>query len=199
MKTRTALLAIGTSGVLVLAGAGISAAMTKDPSTTAMHEATHPADDHPSIHDRAEVINPGIHDHPGPDDHPGHSDPPSPDNSPTDPFSTPVASGRVIPVAEVGTVAVTATGAILEVTDTTAMADWHPIVEFAHGRDVEVSFRNGSARVDLNVELEDGEMRIRVRDRRVENRADDAHLSERDGHGDDHHDDWSGRHDHDHG
>ena len=44
-------------------------------------------------------------------------------------------------------------------------------MERDNAREIEVSFLSGSARVDFNAELEDNEVRIRVRDRRTESRS----------------------------
>ena len=75
-------------------------------------------------------------------------------------------------VAEVGTVTVAQGDGLLHVTDTTLAegmeaAGWSVVIERADAIEVEVSFR-GLGRVDFKAEIEHGEVRIRVRDRRLE-------------------------------
>jgi len=70
-------------------------------------------------------------------------------------------------VAEVGTVSITESGGQLHVTDSTSIDGWTIHVERTDSIEVEVSFRGADGRVDFKAELEHGEVRIRVRDRRL--------------------------------
>jgi len=71
-------------------------------------------------------------------------------------------------VAGVGTVSIVEGGGLLHVTDTTSIDGWSTHVERADAIEVEVSFRGPDGRVDFKAELEHDEIRIRVRDRRLE-------------------------------
>jgi len=71
-------------------------------------------------------------------------------------------------VAEVGTVSIAEGGGVLHVTDTTSIDGWSIHVERADAIEVEVSFRGPDGRVDFKAELEHGEIRVRVRDRRLD-------------------------------
>jgi hypothetical protein len=92
---------------------------------------------------------------------------------PTDPVTTAApnlaAAGAVVhPVLDAGSVTVVREGAVLRVVEVRPNAGWTTNVERGLDREVEVTFRSGGARVDFNAELEDGAVRIRVRDRRTE-------------------------------
>jgi hypothetical protein len=63
-------------------------------------------------------------------------------------------------------------GDVLLLGDVQPRPGWRGETDSAAG-EVEVSFRTGSQRVDWKAELEDGQVRVRVRDRRVEDRRDD--------------------------
>jgi hypothetical protein len=93
---------------------------------------------------------------------------PDPTVPPVTAPALPVAGAAVHPVLDAGSVAVVQEGAVLRVVDVRANAGWSTDVERGLDREVEVTFRNGAARVDFNAELEDGAVRIRVRDRRTE-------------------------------
>ena len=54
----------------------------------------------------------------------------------------------------------------LQVVSIHAEPGWGSSVDVTEGREIEVSFRNGDARVDVNVQLDDGRLRTRIRDRR---------------------------------
>ena len=86
----------------------------------------------------------------------------------------PVASGvtRSVDAAGTGAVTYTLSGSTLTLADTTPAAGWAVEVEQAAGREIEVDFRSGTRRVQVNVEFEDGQVRERVRVR------DDADGSE---------------------
>ena len=64
-----------------------------------------------------------------------------------------------------GTVTISRIGATLTVVAVGTNPGWVATVESASGPEVEVSFRNGTARIDLEAEFEDGSVRVRVRDR----------------------------------
>ncbi len=64
-----------------------------------------------------------------------------------------------------GTVTVLREGDVLTVTEVNPNDGWTFEVEQATGREVEVKFLSGNTRVDFNAELEDGEVRVRVRTR----------------------------------
>jgi hypothetical protein len=70
-------------------------------------------------------------------------------------------------VADAGTVTVAREGSVLRVVDTSANPGWTAVVERGFAREVEVSFRSEDGRVDFSAELEDGQVRARVRDRGV--------------------------------
>jgi hypothetical protein len=63
-----------------------------------------------------------------------------------------------------GSVEITRTGDTLSVARTAPNAGWVVEVESGAGEEIEVQFTNGASRVDFNAELEDGELRVRVRD-----------------------------------
>lgn len=69
----------------------------------------------------------------------------------------------VVPIAEIGTATIARTATRLELVSATAEPGWQVLVEIATGRELEVSFRSEGSRHDLNVELEDGQLRIRIR------------------------------------
>jgi len=73
---------------------------------------------------------------------------------------------------EAGTVTVARADGQLSVTAvTTGSAEWQAEVEGAIGREIEVKFISDLRRVDFNAELEDGEIRVRVRSRSLEGDA----------------------------
>jgi hypothetical protein len=61
--------------------------------------------------------------------------------------------------------AVASGGRALRVVGTAANPGWTVEVERALGREVEVTFRTGARRIDVDAELEDGEIRTSVRER----------------------------------
>jgi hypothetical protein len=105
------------------------------------------------------------------------------------------AETRTVDAAAAGTVTYAVDGASLTLLDATPVAGWSVEVEQAVGREIEVDFRSGTQRVQVNVELEDGQVRERVRLRddfddsetRIENGQVVRHEP-----GDDDHDDNSG-------
>ena len=72
---------------------------------------------------------------------------------------------RVVSAGDAGSVTVVSDGSSLGILTTSPNPGWRVEVEQAAGREVEVTFRSGELRVDVNVELEDGQIRERVRTR----------------------------------
>ena len=72
---------------------------------------------------------------------------------------------RTIDATGAGAVAYAVSGDVLTVVRATPAAGWTVGVEQSTGREVEVDFRSGTRRVQVNVEVEDGEVRERVRTR----------------------------------
>lgn len=115
--------------------------------------------------------------------------------------SAPVTASRVVQAGPAGSLEVAETSDRLELVSTSPAAGWSVEVEQAAGREVEVDFRRGGERVQVNVELEDGSVRERVRYRddatgtRVEAedgaivRAEGDGTDDPGGHGGDDHDD----------
>jgi len=64
-----------------------------------------------------------------------------------------------------GTVTIGRTGSTLTVVAVGANPGWVTEIEQQSGTEVEVVFRNGTARIDLEAEFEDGAVRVRVRER----------------------------------
>ena len=77
--------------------------------------------------------------------------------------STPSGDVRAIDAAGAGTVLVAVEGGSLRLVAATPASGWRVEVEQSGGREIEVDFRSGSKRVQVNVELEDGRVRERVR------------------------------------
>ncbi len=78
---------------------------------------------------------------------------------------------RDVVVLDAGSVSYAFNGSQLAIVDVSPNDGWSPSIEVSVGREVEVSFRNGEARIDLNLELEDGQIRVRIRDRRTDSRT----------------------------
>ena len=76
-----------------------------------------------------------------------------------------VDSESVIEVADAGMVTIAQAGAALEIVSVDVAAGWDHEVEIASGREVEVDFRKGTRRIQFDAELEDGQIRVRVRER----------------------------------
>ena len=66
---------------------------------------------------------------------------------------------------EAGQVTISRSGDALSIVNVTPNGGWTFEVEQSSGRELEVKFTAAGARVDFNAELEDGQVRIRVRDR----------------------------------
>ena len=77
--------------------------------------------------------------------------------------TNPTGDVRAIDAAGAGTVLVAVEGGSLRLVAATPASGWRVEVEQAAGREVEVDFRSGARRVQVNVELEDGQVRERVR------------------------------------
>jgi len=63
-----------------------------------------------------------------------------------------------------GTVTIARSGSNLSIVSVDPAAGWSFEVEVASGLEVEADFRNGTRRIQFNAQLEDGEVRIRIRD-----------------------------------
>jgi hypothetical protein len=77
--------------------------------------------------------------------------------------SAPVTATRVVQAGPAGSLEVAEMAGRLELVTTSPAAGWSVEVEHAAGREVEVDFRRADKRVQVNVELEDGTVRERVR------------------------------------
>jgi uncharacterized membrane protein YgcG len=97
--------------------------------------------------------------------------------TPTAPSSS-AAGSHTLPTAG-GTVVYRSSGSSLTLVSATPARGWRVEVEQRSGREIELDFRAGTRRVQVNVEIEDGQVRDRVRvrddadgtDVRVENGA----------------------------
>ena len=77
-----------------------------------------------------------------------------------------VGEQATLDAAEIGTVTIERTEAGVSLVDAVAVDDtWTVTVEDDEVDEVHVRFRNGDTRVDLGAELEDGQVRVRVRTR----------------------------------
>jgi hypothetical protein len=79
------------------------------------------------------------------------------------PRASAAPADRVIDAGGAGTVGVAVSGGRLSLTSAVPAAGWRVEVEQAAGREIELDFRRGSQRVQVNVEFEDGAVRERVR------------------------------------
>ena len=79
------------------------------------------------------------------------------------PAAAPGAGTRVVDAAGAGTVTVSDAGGQLALVSAVPADGWSVEVEQPAGREVEVDFRRGTQRVQVDVELEDGAVRERVR------------------------------------
>lgn len=70
-------------------------------------------------------------------------------------------------VGDAGTVTLTNDGSVLDIVSVQQTEGWQIEIETATGREVEVDFRSGTRRIQFNAELEDGEIRVRARERVV--------------------------------
>lgn len=70
-------------------------------------------------------------------------------------------------VGDAGTVTLGNDGAQLDIVSVQQNDGWQIEIEVATGREVEVDFRSGTRRIQFNAELEDGQIRVRARERVV--------------------------------
>jgi hypothetical protein len=82
-----------------------------------------------------------------------------------DSVTLPDGATQTFPAGAAGTVTIGRTGSVLNVVAVGTNAGWTAEIERASGAEVEVEFRNGTARIDLEAELEDGAVQVRVRER----------------------------------
>lgn len=79
------------------------------------------------------------------------------------PGSSVASEVRTIAAGEAGSVMVSVQGSSLSLVSASPNRGWQVEVESASGREIEVKFVSGTMRVDVNVEIEDGQVRERVR------------------------------------
>jgi hypothetical protein len=80
----------------------------------------------------------------------------------------------VYQIEDAGTVTVGNSGSALTVVSADPADGWTVEIEAATGVEVEVDFRNGTRRVQFNAELEDGQVRVRVRERTTDRTGEDS-------------------------
>ena len=95
----------------------------------------------------------------------------TPSSSTTLPSAPAEVTLRDVVVLDAGSVTYAVDGAQLLIVGVFPNDGWSPTVELSIGREVEVSFRNSGARVDLNLQLEGNQVRVRIRDRRTDTRT----------------------------
>jgi hypothetical protein len=124
------------------------------------------ADDHKSGDDKsgsddtsADDDKSGSDDGSSSDDRSGHHD----DDGVTTTMA-PTTSTVTYDAGDGGTVTITFDGTTLTLVGTGPSAGWSPEVEAASGREIDVDFRNGDRRIRFSAELEDGQVRIKVRE-----------------------------------
>ncbi len=83
----------------------------------------------------------------------------------------------VAPAGDAGMVTLRRMGDSLEVAAVDPAAGWQATVEVPAGPEVEVTFRSAQDRVDFNAELENGQVRIRVRVRAGDGGAEDSPVT----------------------
>ena len=114
---------------------------------------------------------------PSPEPSPSPQASPSPDASPSpEPSSdstpasdgTPVGATSTHAVLDAGAVTIAIDGANVTVVSADPAAGWAAEIETDEPHEAEVNFRNGGDRVDFRAEIEDGQLRIRIRDRRTD-------------------------------
>jgi hypothetical protein len=88
--------------------------------------------------------------------------------------TAPVADGTTTyEVLDAGSVTVTAAGGTLQIDDVAPVSGWASEIEAAAGLEVEVKFVNGNRRVDFEAEIEDGQIKTRVRERLLDRNGGD--------------------------
>jgi len=100
--------------------------------------------------------------------------PSSPDTSVVD---APVVGPTTYVVGEAGSVTVNFDGSSLNLVSADANDPWTAFGEQTSGREIEVEFSNGNREIKFNAELEDGGIRIRVRDRLSDATTTDTTIS----------------------
>jgi hypothetical protein len=102
---------------------------------------------------------------------------------------------RTVSAGEAGSIVVAVDGTSLGLMSVNPNPGWTVEVEHASGREIEVTFLSGAARVDVKVELEDGQVRERVRTRTEspETESPEAEAPETETHTEPRVDDSSGR------
>jgi len=85
---------------------------------------------------------------------------------------------RALDASGAGTVIYAVEGGSLRLVSATPASGWRVEVEQATGPEIELDFRSGTQRVQVNVELEDGQVRERVR---LRDDADDTDVRTEDG------------------
>lgn len=85
--------------------------------------------------------------------------------------SAPTSDVRTFAAADAGTVTYSVDGTTLTLIDAAPASGWRVEVEQAGGLEIDLDFRSGTRRVQVDVELEDGSVRERVR---VRDDADDS-------------------------
>jgi hypothetical protein len=99
--------------------------------------------------------------------------PPAPAAQPAPPAPAPSSAAGSFDAAGAGTVSYTVDGGTLVLVSASPAAGWVVEVEQASGRELELDFRSGDRRVQVNVEFEDGGVRERVR---VRDDSDDSRV-----------------------
>ena len=101
------------------------------------------------------------------------------DDSPEDDGAAAPADGiHSLDAGGAGTVIYAVEGGSLRLVTATPASGWAVEVEQGTGREIEIDFRSGTRRVQVNVEIEDGQVRERVR---VRDDADDTDVRTEDG------------------
>ena len=112
---------------------------------------------------------------------PSSDDSTSPTSITTVPSSAlpdPVGAETVVyEVGDAGFVTVTSEGSTLSIVVAEAAEGWTAEIEVASGPEVEADFRNGTRRIQFNAELEDGQVKVRVRERADDNVSTDSSMS----------------------
>ena len=91
-----------------------------------------------------------------------------------DTVNLPDGSTQTFPAGAAGTVTIGRNGTTLSVIAVGTNPGWTAAIAQASGPEVEVEFRNGTARIDLEAELEEGAVGVRVRERTGAENDDDA-------------------------
>lgn len=101
---------------------------------------------------------------------------------------------RVVSAGEAGSITVAIVGRSLELRSVDPAPGWDARVDEADDHEVEVRFTRDARRVDLKVELEDGDLRVRLEARAEDDHDDDHHDNSGPGSTSSGHDDGGDRH-----